>query len=454
MDKWKEILKQSATLLSKGQQLTTFANIGTSDAEDLKSYMEEREGYINDVSKFLADFPAALEKEFDEMNNALKDIRKNLVEFKQPKKELTKKDVYKAMGKALLYSLFGLEAFHSEESRKELRDIVAPGIFATDKSERNVFVGKDAIDTPLDPGGTNAGYTVNPIYERELIKYAAEYSDMMPFVRRLPMVAPQHSFPFLSARDFVMTRSAATSSGTTWSASSKLANSTDGPTFGARVTITATTLAAYIPWIDEFKDDLQLNESLDQLMSECFQEAYATDFDENVLTNNSDDIGVQYDGLLYTDGVQEKVVDASSLNTVAPDMLRTALLKIARTERDGGYWILNETVLDRLTKVRNSVGDYMFWTPPSGDMPGRIAGRPYIEAHVMPDADEINPGDTFMLYANPDNLWVGERAGLEIRKFDATQYQLEYGENFTRWRIRNGFKVVKPLSALKVKLKA
>ena len=70
----------------------------------------------------------------------------------------------------------------------------------------------------------------------------------------------------------------------------------------------------------------------------------------------------------------------------------------------------------------------------------------------MPSYEDINPGDAFMAYAHPGNLWVGERAGLEVKQFDMTVYQLEYGQNFTRFRLRNGFKIPKPASCLVVKL--
>jgi HK97 family phage major capsid protein len=449
---WKELLQKAFDLLNRGNQLQSISKIGT-DENDLGEYMLEREKFLNDVTKYLTDMPTALEKEFDQINEELKRMKDNVAVFSQPEKELTKKEVFKAVTRAALYAHFGMRAFSTDEAKKSIRNIIVSGSFATDKApERQLFITKDAIDTPLDPGGTNAGYTINPIYERELIKYAAEKSDMMPYVRRLPMLAPTHSFPMLSSRSFVMTRTAATSSGTTWSASSKMADSATGPTFGARVELQATTLAAYIPWIDEFRDDLQLNESLEALMSECFLEAYAEDFDKNVLTADTDDSD-QYDGLLNTDNVLSYVCDSSSIQNVSPHNLRTALQKISRMERDGGYWILNESVLDALAQVRNAVGDYLFWVPPTGDMPGKIAGRPYIEAHMMPDYEEILPGDVFMAYAKPENLWVGERAGLEVRQFDATTYALEYQENFTRWRLRNGFKTVKPEAALLLKLR-
>jgi HK97 family phage major capsid protein len=451
---WKELLKRAADLLSKGIQLNSIAKIGAGDEKDLGEYMLEREKFLEEVTKFLTDMPSSLEKEFEQINNELLTLKKNVLTHSQPEKELTKKDVAKAITRAAMYAVFGKSAFNEEESLKELKNIVFPGSFMGDKTDRARFFRKDAIDTPLDPGGTNAGLTINPIYERELLKYLPEYSDMAGFTRRMPMIAPQHSYPVLSSRSFVMTRTAATSAGTSWSDSSKIADSATGPTFGTRVTLQATTLAAYIPWIDEFADDIQVTESLDSLMLECVMEALAEDFDFNVLTADSGDSGVEYDGLLNTDDVKTYTVSAQTLSGVMPDELKTALLTIARTERDGGYWIVHESVLDQLAKVRNAIGDYMIWTPPTGENPGKLASKPYIEAHLMPDYAELAPGDTFLAYAKPENLWVGERAGLEVKKFDATIYNLEYGENFTRWRLRNGYKVVKPEASLLVKLHA
>lgn len=453
MNEFEKLLAQAKTILEAGLKLQSISKLGSS-AEDLTEYMAGQEKFIQDVSKFVTDMPEAYKGVFKEIDEEMKTLRKEIALFKQPKKELTRKDVYKAITQAAMYAMYGFDAFKTEEGRASLKDVIFPGSFVEEKTIRSNMIDKAALDdTPLNPGGTNAGYTINPIYERELLKYTAEISDMMGFTRRLPMLAPQVSFPYLSARTFAFTRTAATSSGTTWSSTTPLAAATDGPTFGARVTLQATTLAAYIPWIDEFKDDLQVNESLEALMSECFMEAFAEDFDKNVLTNNVDTVGVEYDGLLHTDDIKTYTVDSSTVNGVFPDELMTALLKIARMDRDGGSWILNESVLVELMKMQNGMGDYMFWTPPTGEKPGMLAGKPYIEAHVMPSNEELAPGDTFMAYANSNNLWVGERQGLEVRQFDATHYNLEYGENFTRWRIRNGFKVVRPLASLLVKLK-
>jgi len=453
MNELELLLAQAKTILESGLELKSIANIGT-NPDELKNYMSGQEKFINDVSKFTTDMPSTFKGVFKEIDVEMKALRKQIAEHKQPKKELTRKDVAKAITQAALYAMHGIDAFKSAEGREALKSIVFPGNFVDEATIRGKFMGKDAIDTALDPGGTNAGLTINPIYERELIKYAAEVSDMMNFTRRLPMLAPKVSFPYLSARSFAMTRSAATSSGTTWDKATKMFSAADGPTFGARVELQATTLGAYIPWIDEFKDDLQVNESLEALMMECYIEAFAEDFDKNVLTNNDSTSGVEYDGLLHTAGLKTHVVDSSTVDGVMPAELMTALLRISRMDRDGGYWILNESVLVELMKIQNGMGDYMFWTPPTGEKPGMLAGKPYIEAHVMPSNEELTAGDTFMAYANPANLWVGERQGLEVRQFDATIYGLEYGENFTRWRIRNGFKVVRPLASLLVKLKA
>ena len=450
---WKEFLKKAAELLSNGQQLKSIADIGTGDSADLSEYMLEREKFIEGVTEFLTDMPAGIEAEFTGINDTLKEMKKNLTEFSQPKKELTKKDVFHAIAKIAMFSIHGMSSVTSEESYKELQGMITKGGFQSEKGpERKMFMNKDAIETTLEPGGTNAGLTVNRIYERSLLKYAPEYSDMMPHVRRLPMLAPIHSFPALDSRGFVMKRTAATASGTTWTKANKIATAAVGPTFGARVEIKATTLAAYIPWIDEFRDDLQLNESLEALMSECFLEAYAEDFDRNVLVADSSGTD-QYDGLLNTTGVLEYTLTASNILQISPDELNTALLKIPRVDRDGGFWILNESVLDALQKVRNANGDYMMWTPPTGDFAGKIANKPYIEAHLMPGYEEIEAGDTIMAYARPDNMWVGERAGLEVKKYEDTIYGLENEEIFTRWRLRNGFKTVKPAACLKVNLK-
>ncbi len=439
-------------LLRKGDELKSTSVIGINDPSELKNYLAERDVYIHEVSKYLTDMPAVYQKHFDGIEAALTQMKSYVKDAKTIDKELTKEQVAMAFAKASLFALHGPAAFTSEASRKELKTLIRAGTFKDDGSSREFILDKDAVATDLAPGGTNAGHTINPIYERTLLKYAAKKSIMSNFVRKLPMIAPQHSFPFLSARSILKTRTSAGTSGTNWSRSSKMANASTGPTFGDRVTILATTMATYIPWIDEFVTDIQINESLANLMMECWMEAYGLDFDSNVLVADSDSADWEYDGLLNVDGQKGMHITSPALEGMSPHELKTGSLKIQAEERDNLHYIMHETVLAGLMSKKNAVGDYLFWTPPSGDKPAKLGGYPYIESSVMPQADTLKPGDTFMALIDPQNLWVGEREGMEVRQFDATIYALEYQQNFTRYRIRNGFKVTKPAASCLFKL--
>lgn len=452
---WEKLLAEAAQLATRGSQLKGIAEIGSS-SEDITEYMKERESFLDDSVKFQMELPGAMEKQFEAINEIIKNLRNEVREYRQPTKELTRADVGRAIAKAALFALHGIDAF-SEKGREDLKNIVVPGGFNNDKTMRNYLFQrngqKDAVDSELIPGGTNAGLIVNPIYERELIKYAREESDLIGIVRKMPMLTLVHSFPALDSRNMTLTRTTSTSSGSSYAADTKMFNSATGPTFGSRVELRATTMGAYIPWIDEFRDDMQINDTLANLMLECWLEAYGEDFDKNLLTADSDDTD-EYDGLLNTDGVLTHTISSSSIEGMSPHELNTALLKISRKERDGGMWLVNETVLSAMMQKRDANGNYMFWSPPTGEKPGKLANAPYLEAHLMPDYSEINAGDAFMAYVHPKNMWAGELAGVEVKQFDATIYGLEYGENFTRWRVRNGFKIVKPEAAVIVKLRS
>ena len=453
---WQEILAKALVLFKRGAALKTITEVGAADKEGLNAYFKEREEFNQDVTAYLKDMPGAIESQFSAINETLKKMQKAALEFSAPKKELTRKDVAKALSLVVLFAVKGPSAIKSVKNKELMSYIITPGEYMGDDVSREMFgkmflMGKDAIDTNLYPGSTNAGLTVNPVYETELIKYAASVSVMADKIRKMPMTAPQHSWPALDSRNMAFTRTDGTSSGITWAKGSKIASSAEGPRFGARVTLLATTLAAYVPWVDEFKDDLQINEALDSLIMECFMEAYAVDLDTNVLAASTD-AGDIYDGILYASGTQTYRVAADQVLGVDPHELKQVPLKIASTERINLHWILHETVLAELVSKQNAFGDYMFWLPATMDTPAKLANYPYIESDTMPDLASLSPGDPFMVLANPQNMWMGERQGIEIKKYDLTAYNLEYGENFTRMRTRNGFKQIKTAAACVVKL--
>jgi HK97 family phage major capsid protein len=452
-DDIKTLTTTAGELLERGTLLKDMADKGVGSPEDLKEYVTEQAKYVEDVSRYLKEMPEAYNKHFDGINASLSHLKKYVGERPSVDTELTKGKVAKAFAKATLAALYGESAFTSEESLKEVKSIIKPGMLEREESTKrhSGLLTKDAIDTDLKPGGTYAGYLVNPIYERELLRYAPTVSAMAAYVRRLPMVAPRHSFPFMDGRSITKTRTSADESGSAWAKSTKMANASDGVTFASRVTITATTLATYIPWIDEFSSDIQINESLASLLMEAWLEALAVDLDYNIIKADSGGSD-EYDGLLETSDVKTYQVASSDVTSLDPMDIVTGSLEIQKEERENQYVILHESVLAAMMRKKNAVGDYMFWSPPSGDKPARLGGYPYIECNQMPDYASLKPGEVFMAMANPRNLWVGEREGMEVRQFDSTIYSLEYQELFVRFRIRNGFKVVKPEAACLFKL--
>jgi HK97 family phage major capsid protein len=448
---WEELIALAKNLAERGMSLKGYQEAGVSSKEDLGVFLNERDKWMEDCSKFLKDLPSELEQKFTEVTAALENMKKSLKESKTIDKELEKKDVAMAFAKAALFSIKGMGAFSGDNPQEDMKKIIRPGELSINDKGRINFGAKAATATELAPGTTQAGYIILPVYEREIIKYAAEKSDLMGMTREMPMFAPQHSYPVFSGRSITKTRTSADSSGTAWSAASKMAAASDGPSWAARVTMLATTLATYIPWIDEFEDDIQINESLAALMLECWTEAFGIDFDDNMLVADSSLSAWEYDGLLKEAG-KSFVIGASSVAGMSPDKLLNIPQQVSRMERDGLIYLLHETVLSEMMKKKNAVGDYLFWTPPVGDKPAKLGGYSYQECNRMPSLSEIEPGDTFMTLVNPDNMWYGLRAGLDIRMFDGTMLALEYQQNFVRYRIRNAFKQVKTDNAVNVKL--
>jgi HK97 family phage major capsid protein len=113
-------------------------------------------------------------------------------------------------------------------------------------SEKGWTVSKAALGEPMGNMATNDQYLINPIYETEIMSDVAKKSVMMNLVRHRPMLGPSI---FLPTRD---------RGGVQLNWLTAYGQKIEGskPKGAERVELKAYTLAGYIPWFDEFEEDV------------------------------------------------------------------------------------------------------------------------------------------------------------------------------------------------------
>jgi HK97 family phage major capsid protein len=160
---------------------------------------------------------------------------------------------------------------------------------------------KAALGAPMGNMATNDQYLISPIYETEIMTDVAKKSVMMNLVRHRPMMGPSI---FLPTRD----RGGGSFTGLR-PTGSRLPATGSKPQGAQRVELKAYTLAGYIPWYDEFEEDVFVD--LGAIFLEEFTEAYGQEFDRQCLLADED----PFTGAMAAAGVTTVTLEARTLRT-------------------------------------------------------------------------------------------------------------------------------------------
>jgi HK97 family phage major capsid protein len=274
---------------------------------------------------------------------------------------------------------------------------------------------------------TNDQYLINPIYETEIMTDAAKKSVMMNLVRHRPMMGPSI---FLPTRD---------RGGVQLNWLTAYGQKIEGskPKGAERVELKAYTLAGYIPWFDEFEEDVFVD--LGAMFVDEFLETYGQEFDRQCLLADDD----PFTGAMACSDVTAVTIAGATINDLTWKDFRDAVYKVPAEERKDCSWFLNETVLNHIANIEDTTGRPI-WRRPTEAMPGRLDLYPYHEVSILPQIADIGEDEAFAIFMNPKRIQHGNRRGIELKKFDATTESLEYGELFLRFRKRDGFLVTRP----------
>ncbi|MCL2381198.1 MAG: phage major capsid protein [Treponema sp.] len=422
MDGMLAVVKQKLTEMKK------IENSGFSDPAKAAEYFKDKEILLEEMAKTLETVSSSQFTQITALEGTIKSLRDELkTQVKYPK-ELTRRELFFNLGKGIAAAWAG--------NHKALADLsFSPNMKADNwTNPRDVAWGekgwqtaKAVLGEPMGNMATNDQYLINPIYETEIMSEAAKKSVMMGLVRHRPMMGPSI---FLPTRDRGGVE-------LHWLTAYGQQIKGSKPQGAERVELKAYTLAGYIPWFDEFEEDVFID--LGAMFVDEFIEVYGQEFDRQCLLANND----PFTGAMAADGVVKVAIQGADINALTWKDFRDAVYKIPAEERKDCCWFLNETVLNHIANIEDATGRPI-WRRPTEAMPGKLDLYPYHEVSILPQIADITADKPFAIFMNPRRIQHGNRKGIEIKKFDATTESMEYGELFLRFRKRDGFLVARP----------
>jgi HK97 family phage major capsid protein len=414
------------------QKLTAMNKIeaaGFTDPSKAAEYFREKEMILEELAKALETVSNEQGQETEALKSTVKSLRDELKGQAANPRELSRRELLYNLGKGIAAAWMG--------NHKALGELSFTPNLKTDNwtNPREVFWGekgwniteKAALGSPMGNLATNDQYLVNPIYETEILTEAAKKSVMMSLVRHRPMMG---SSIFLPTRDRGGVQ-------LHWLTAYGQQITGSKPAGAQRVELKAYTLAGYIPWYDEFEEDVFAD--LGAIFLDEFTEAYGQEFDRQCLLADDD----PFTGAMAADGVATVTLASEDIADLTWKDFRDAVYKVPAEERKDCGWFLNETVLNHIANIEDSEGRPI-WRRPTEAMPGKLDLYPYHEVGIMPQLADIGADTPFAIFMNPKRIQHGNRKGIEIKKFDGTTESMEYGELFLRFRKRDGFLVTRP----------
>jgi HK97 family phage major capsid protein len=401
---------------------------GFTKVENATAYFQEKEEILEGIVKTLETFTVQETSEVEALKSTVKSLRNEIKGQATNPRELSRRELLYNLGKGIAAAWSG--------NHKVLADLAfSPNLKSENWTnpkdvtwgERGWTVNKAALGEPMGNTATNEQYLINPIYETEIMSDVAKKSVMMSLVRHRPMLGSSIMLPTRDRGGVQLN----------WLTAYGQKIEGSKPKGAERVELKAYTLAGYIPWFDEFEEDVFVD--LGTMFIDEFIETYGQEFDRQCLLADND----PFTGAMACSDVTEVEIKGNSINDLTWKDFRDAVLNVSAEERKDCCWFLNETVLNHIANIEDTTGRPI-WRRPTEAMPGRLDLYPYHEVSILPQIADIGANEIFAIFMNPKRIQHGNRRGIELKKFDGTTESLEYGELFLRFRKRDGFLVTRP----------
>ena len=422
MDELLKAIKQKIADMKK-IELTGFTNTETATA-----YFQEKELILEGIVKTLETVTVQETSEVDALKKTVKALRDEIKGQAANPRELSRRELLYNLGKGIAAAWLGNHKVLAElafspnlknENWTNPKDVAW--------SEKGWIITKAPLGEPMGNMATNEQFLINPIYETEIMTDVAKKSVMMSLVRHRPMAGPSIMLPTRDRGGVQLN----------WLTSYGQKIEGSKPKGAERVELKAYMLAGYIPWFDEFEEDVFVD--LGAMFISEFIETYGQEFDRQCLLASND----PFTGAMACADVTEVAIAGNTINDLTWKDFRDAVYKVPAEERKDCAWFLNETVLNHIANIEDTTGRPI-WRRPTEAMPGRLDLYPYHEVSILPQIADIGANEIFAIFMNPKRIQHGNRRGIELKRFDATTESLEYGELFLRFRKRDGFLVTRP----------
>jgi len=283
----KAIKKKIAEMKKIG--LTGFTN-----TETATEYFQEKEMILEGIVKTLETFTVQETSEVEALKTTVKALREEIKGQVSAPRELSRCELLHNLGKGIVTAWSG--------NHKALADLSFSPNLKNDNwtnpkdvtwSEKGFQVSKAALGDPMGNMSTNDQFLINPIYKTEIMQDAAKKSVMMNLVRYRPMLGPS---VFLPTRDRGGVE-------LNWLTAYGQQIKGSKPKGAERVELKAYTLAGYIPWFDEFEEDVFVDLGQMFFIDE-FIEVYGQEFDRQCLLAKDD----PFTGAMTCEDVKEVTI--------------------------------------------------------------------------------------------------------------------------------------------------
>ncbi|MCL1991952.1 MAG: phage major capsid protein [Spirochaetes bacterium] len=409
-------------------EMKKIEHCGFANTETATAYFQEKKAILEGIVKTIEAMTEKEAGEVEALKSTVKLLRDDIKAQAKSPRELSRREMLHNLGKGISAAWAG--------NHKTLAELAFSPNVKSDNwtnprdvswSEKGWTVAKAPLGEPMGNMAGNDQYLINPVYETEIMQAAAKKSVMMNLVRHRPMLAPSIFLPTRERGGVELH----------WLTAYGQQIKGSKPKGAQRVELKAYTLAGYIPWFDEFEEDVFVD--LGQMFIDEFIEVYGQEFDRQCLLADND----PFCGAMACADVTKVEIAGAAVNDLTWKDFRDAVYKIPAEERKDCAWFLNETVLNHIASIEDTTGRPI-WRRPTEAMPGRLDLYPYHEVNILPQLADIKANQPFAVFMNPKRIQHGNRKGIEIKKFDGTTESMEYGELFLRFRKRDGFLVAQP----------
>ena len=314
----------------------------------------------------------------DKFMKGIKEQRKNAVDNKEAKKEISKGEMEtRDFMKALFNKDSGILREHDEVRSKSL-------------------------DTTLTGG--KAGYLVPEELSNEVLRIAEkQFGLARRDMRYLPFSGPGNTRTIPSLASTISV---------TWTGE-KVAKTSSQPVFGI-VTQTLKKLAVIIPMSEEILEDSLIN--LTQLLGELVAEAISKEEDMQFFNGT----GSPWTGVLNTSGTGLVTMGTglTAFTDITADHLLDMQTEMPSGADIGAKYYMHRSVFNVVRKLKDTAGNYIYQSP-QGNVPATIWDKPYELSDAFPAVSATAADSPFVIYANLKVATVfGDKQQIRVKMLD------------------------------------